>query len=153
MLANAASGLRFHGVARRAAEERARRWLDRFAVAHLEKRGVRGLSAGEAQRVSLARAFATEPAIMLLDEPFAAVDAPSRASLLPEVADVLRTSGASAIFVTHHLAEARVLADRVAVLFDGRIAQTGTMDDLMREPATAEVDAFFRYSHLGTARS
>jgi tungstate transport system ATP-binding protein len=148
VLANASSGLRFRGVPRREAEERARRWLERFSVAHLERRGVRGLSAGEAQRVSLARAFATEPNVMLLDEPFAAVDAPSRASLLPEVAEVLRASGASAILVTHHLAEARVMADRVAVMFAGRIVQVGSMEELLTSPANAEVEAFFRFSRL-----
>lgn len=152
VLVNAASGLRFHGVGRREAEDVAREWLTRFAVGHLEKRGVRGLSAGESQRVSLARAFATGPKVLLLDEPFAALDAPSRASLLPDVQSRLREAGTSAIFVTHHLAEAQVLADRVAVMFDGRIHQTGTLEELLDAPANDAVRDFLTLGRLGGHR-
>jgi tungstate transport system ATP-binding protein len=152
VLANASSGLRFHGVPKREAEDRARSWLAKYAVKHLEKRGVRGLSAGEAQRVSLARAFATSPSVLLLDEPFAALDAPSRASLLPTVAATLHELGTGAIFVTHHLAEAHVLADRVAVMFDGRIVQIGTADELFANPANEQVHDFLTHGRLGGLR-
>lgn len=153
VLANAASGLRFHGVNKREADRRARLWLERFSVGHLEKRGVRGLSAGEAQRVSLARAFATEPAILLLDEPFAALDAPSRAALLPEVAAQLRATSASAVFVTHHLAEAHVLADRVGVMFDGELVRIDVLTELLANPIDRRVADFLTLGHLGNLRA
>lgn len=153
VLTNAMSGLRFHGAPRREAQERARFWLARFGVDHLARRGVRGLSAGEAQRVSLARAFATEPSVLLLDEPFAALDAPSRAALLPEVATTLRETRTGAIVVTHHLAEAHVLADRVAVMFDGRIVQIGPVEELFANPATEQVRDFLTQGRLGGHRT
>ena len=123
VLANAASGLRFRGVRRREAERRAQQWLAQFGVDHLARHNARTLSGGEAQRVSLARAFAVEPALLLLDEPFAALDPATRDALQPELADRLRETRTAAVIVTHDAADTRVLADRLLVLTDGSIAQ------------------------------
>jgi tungstate transport system ATP-binding protein len=136
---NAASGLRFRGVPPRDAKAQALSWLERFGVGNLARRAARSLSGGEAQRVALARAFAVEPVLLLLDEPFAALDAPTRAELIPDLAAQLRATGTAAVIVTHDPAEARLLGDRLGVMNDGRIAQIGSVDEVVRQPVSAEI--------------
>jgi len=128
VVANAASGLRFRGVGRRDAEHRARGWLAQFGVGHLAARNARTLSGGEAQRVSLARAFAVEPELLVLDEPFAGLDAATRETIVPELAMQLRETRTAAVIVTHDASEAVALADRLLVLVDGRIARCERTD-------------------------
>lgn len=139
VLANAAAGLRFHGCPREESRRRAGAWLERFGVGQLSERRARGLSGGEASRVTLARAFATEPAILLLDEPFRALDAPTRASLLPTLRQRLRETGAAAVLVTHDLDEAFTFGDRVAVMERGRIVASGNAPGLIARPPSREV--------------
>lgn len=148
VLANVASGLRFRRVGRQEAERTATAWLDRFGVAHLAGRSVRTLSGGEAQRVSLARAFATGPEMLLLDEPFAALDPPTRAALVPDLAAQLRATGTAAIIVTHDQAEALSLGDRLGVLLGGRIAQLGAPADVVARPGTVAVASFLGVANL-----
>jgi len=100
------------------------------------------LSGGERQRIALARALAPEPAAVLLDEPFAALDATLRESLRQDVVAILRAAGASALLVTHDQAEALSLADRVAVMRDGAIEQVGTPEEIYEAPANRWVAAF-----------
>ncbi len=138
-LANAAAGLRFQGIARGEAERRAMLWLERFGVGHLASQRARTLSGGEAARVALARAFATEPALLLLDEPFAALDPPTRAALLPALREELRQAGTAALLVTHDLDEAFACGDRLTVLLDGRIAASGAPGDLLDHPPSRAV--------------
>jgi len=94
------------------------------------------LSGGERQRVALARALAPDPEVVLLDEPFASLDAGLREALREEVAAILRAAGASALFVTHDQEEALSLADVVAVMRDGRIEQSGTPEEVYGRPAS-----------------
>jgi iron(III) transport system ATP-binding protein len=94
------------------------------------------LSGGERQRVALARALAIEPAVVLLDEPFASLDASLRTSLREEVADILRRTGASALFVTHDQQEALSLADRITLLRDGCVEQEGPPEEIYAHPAS-----------------
>jgi osmoprotectant transport system ATP-binding protein len=101
----------------------------------------RELSGGEAQRVGVARALAVEPRVLLMDEPFAAVDAIVRASLQDEIARVHRELGTTIVFVTHDVDEALRLADRVVVMNAGRVVQAGPPDDLLQHPA----DDFVRH--------
>jgi iron(III) transport system ATP-binding protein len=112
------------------------------------------LSGGERQRVALARALATEPDIVLLDEPFASLDAGLRAALREEVATILREAGASALLVTHDQEEALSLADEVVVLRDGRVEQAGTPQDVYAHPTTRWVAEFLGAADVvpGTAR-
>ncbi|MFN8594373.1 MAG: ABC transporter ATP-binding protein [Thermomicrobiales bacterium] len=152
VLANAAAGLRFTGVPRAEAAQRARIWLDRFGVAPLADRRARRLSGGEAARVALARAFATEPALLLLDEPFSALDAPSRAVLLPELTDHLRGTGAAAMLITHDLDEAFTFGDRIVVLHEGRIAAAGFPADLLVRPPTCQVAELLGIENILWAR-
>lgn len=121
VLANAASGLRFRGMGGRESEQRAGEWLDRFGVAHLAKRNTRDLSGGEARRVSLARAFAIEPAILLLDEPFAGLDTETKTVLLPLLADRLRETNVTTLLVTHDPWESDILTQSRITLRAGRI--------------------------------
>ena len=93
------------------------------------------LSGGQQQRVGLARALAAEPELMLLDEPFGALDPLTRDRLQQEFQQIRRSLGLTAIFVTHDMVEALVLGDRIAVLDAGRLAQVGTPGDLLRSPA------------------
>ena len=139
VLANAAAGLRFRGRPRIEAETRARTWLERFGVAHLTNRRARTLSGGEAARVALARAFATEPAMLLLDEPFSALDAPTRSSLLPALRQRLHETGTAAVLVTHDRDEAFAFADRIAVMEAGRIVACGDAPSLIAYPPSHQV--------------
>ena len=145
---NVALGLRLHGLPR---AERARRvplWLERTGVAHLAGRPARALSGGEQRRVSLARALALEPLVLFMDEPFAALDAPSRATLLGDLPGWLRAAGCAVLLVTHDRDEALHLADGVAVLFDGRVRQHGPVDEVFARPADADVAAFLGVENI-----
>jgi osmoprotectant transport system ATP-binding protein len=97
------------------------------------------LSGGQRQRVAVARALAAEPTVILLDEPFGALDAITRADLQSAFADIRRSLHTSALLVTHDLNEAFLLADRIVVLRQGRIEQEATPDELRRAPATEYV--------------
>jgi osmoprotectant transport system ATP-binding protein len=120
-------------------------------VATFGKRWPRELSGGQRQRVAIARALASRPRIMLMDEPFGALDAITRAEL-HEVYQQLRLEmGITTLLVTHDLHEAVVLCDRIAVLRNGRIEQTATPEQLIEAPATAYVRALVERARLRAA--
>jgi iron(III) transport system ATP-binding protein len=100
------------------------------------------LSGGQQQRVALARALAPEPALVLLDEPFSALDTSLRASVRADVRSALEAAGATAVLVTHDQQEALSMADQVAVMRDGRIVQAASPDDLYARPADLDVATF-----------
>ena len=139
---NVASGLRFRGVPDDEIRARVARWLDRLGIGHLRDRPARQVSSGEAQRVGLARAFVLEPDLLLLDEPFASVDAATRAQLLDDLDDLLRTTPVACVMVTHDLDEAVRVGDRLAVLLDGQVRQEGAPEAVLAAPVDAEVAAF-----------
>ena len=150
--ANVGLGLALRGVPARQRAERVRRWLARFGVEGLARRSARHLSGGEAQRVSLARAFALEPEVLLLDEPFSALDQPTRESLLGELAAVIRETGVTAVFVTHDRDEAARVADCVAVLAGGRLRQVGPTVEVFTAPADETVAAYVGVETVAPAR-
>ena len=115
---------------------------DMLAIGPLLDRPVRGLSGGEQQRVALARALAPKPSILLLDEPFAAVDPATRQVLRRELRELHEREGITTLQVTHDFDEALRLGDLVAVLSEGRIAQSGTPEQVFRYPNTAFVARF-----------
>ncbi|HEX9204803.1 MAG TPA: ABC transporter ATP-binding protein [Candidatus Deferrimicrobiaceae bacterium] len=139
---NAEAGLRLRNVPKAEAARRAGEMLGRLQVAHLSGRSARTLSGGEAQRVSLARAFAVDPDVLFLDEPFSALDPGSREGIVDDLEAALRESGATAVFVTHDRGEALRLGDRIAVMIGGRVAQVGTPDEVMNRPADGDVASF-----------
>lgn len=134
VLENAASGLRLRGVGKEQARERAAHWLERLGIGHLAKRPSHQLSGGEAQRVSLARALAMEPRLLLLDEPFAPLDVLTKGGLLKDLRRMLAETSATAILVTHDVTEVAHLADRLAVLEAGRLVQEGAPREVFAAP-------------------
>ena len=134
---NVALGLRFRRLPRAEVEERVAPWLERLHIAHLRDRPAAQLSGGEAQRVSLARALVLDPELLLLDEPFAALDAPTRHDLLAEFAEILGQARVTTVFASHDRGEALALGDRVAVLLGGRLAQLGPAEEIFVRPASS----------------
>jgi len=123
------------GLARRATrrsrQQQVDAWLQRFRVGHLAGRKPGTFSGGEAQRVALARALATTPRVVLLDEPFSALDRPLRRELAQEVRGLLRELGVPVILVTHDREEARSMGDRFVLLDQGgRVMRSGAIGDL-----------------------
>lgn len=139
---NIAAGLKFRQVPRAEMKARIAEWLERLGILQLRDRPAHDLSGGEAQRVSLARAFVLQPDLILLDEPFSALDAPTRARLVSDLKAILSSAGTSAIFITHDLDEALTLSDRVAVLMKGQLRQVGSPQEIFAQPADPEVAHF-----------
>jgi molybdate transport system ATP-binding protein len=135
VLANVAFGPRSRGLSRREAAAAARRWLDEVGVGELAGRRPRQLSGGQAQRVAVARALATEPRLLLLDEPMAALDVAVR----PELRQTLRRvlADRTTVLVTHDVLDALLLADRVVVLDRGRVVEDGRAADVLARPRSA----------------
>ncbi len=138
VLDNVAFGPRLRGASRREARETARRYLALVHLEHLGARRSRQLSGGQQQRVALARALATEEQVLLLDEPFSALDAGLRRSMHDLLEEVRAALAPTVVMVTHDLDEA-ALADRVAVIDHGRLPQVGTVSSLYRRPASVMV--------------
>ena len=133
-LENIAFGLRARRVPRGEARRRAADWLDRVGLGDVAAHRPSQLSGGQAQRVALARALATEPAVLLLDEPLAAVDASARVQLRRLLREELRGYPGSRMIVTHDPIEAAALADELLVIEDGRVTQRGPLAEVTAHP-------------------
>ena len=136
---NVAFGLRARGVRRTEARRDAASWLQRVGLDGREQARPKELSGGQAQRVALARALATQPAMLLLDEPLAALDANTRNEVRRDLRRHLATFPGVRLLITHDPVDAAVLADHVIVLDNGRVAQTGTPAEITRRPRTGWV--------------
>jgi tungstate transport system ATP-binding protein len=147
---NVAAGLKIRRLPAAVIRERVTSCMERFRIAHLADRSARKLSGGEAQRTSLARAFATRPEVILLDEPFASLDPPTRQALMDDLEQVLRESGTAALIATHDQSEALRLADRMMVMNNGAIIQAGTPAEVMTNPANTFVASFVGMENLLT---
>ena len=139
---NVASGLRIRGVGRAEIERTVAGYLELFGIDHLVRRSARKLSGGEAQRTSLARAFVTKPEIVFLDEPFSSLDLPTREGLIGDLERILHETRTTAVVATHDQTEALRLADRMAVMNEGRIVQIGPVAEVMNRPADGFVASF-----------
>ncbi len=136
---NVAFGPRARGTDRRTAHQRAATWLARLGIDELAGRKPRELSGGQAQRVAIARALATDPQLLLLDEPFASLDVGVAATLRIELAAHLQDFAGVTLLVTHDALDAQTLANRVVVIEDGRIVQQGTPGEVAARPVTDHV--------------
>jgi iron(III) transport system ATP-binding protein len=147
----AAANIAF-GLPRAGRAERVAQMLDIVSLTGLGQRHPHQLSGGQQQRVALARALAPRPELLLLDEPFSALDAALRAELRTEVAATLRRAGTTAILVTHDVDEALAFGDVIAVMRDGRIAQIGSGPELFHRPADAGTARALGEANIVTAR-
>lgn len=139
---NVASGLKIRGMKKSEIHDRVMEQLDRFGISHLKDRSAKTLSGGEAQRTSLARAFSIQPEILLLDEPFASLDPPTRDSLIEDLEHILRQTKTTAILATHDRIEALRLSDQIAVMNQGKILQMGFPAEVMNQPVDEFVASF-----------
>src|SRR5439155_1605134 len=139
VLENVAFGLRSRGVGRTTATARARSWLDRVGLGPAANRKPGSLSGGQAQRVALVRALATDPALLLLDEPMAALDVSTRVELRRELRQHLESFRGVRLLVTHDPVEAMAMADRLIVLGHGRVLQTGSPAEVTQRPRSRYV--------------
>jgi putative spermidine/putrescine transport system ATP-binding protein len=140
--ANVAYGLKMRGLPRQEIARRVRDTLALVKLTGLEDRRPRQLSGGQQQRVALARALVINPKVLLLDEPFSALDRNLRASMQVELREIQRKLGVTTIFVTHDQGEALSLSDRVAVMSEGRIRQVGTPSEIYTIPCERFVASF-----------
>jgi tungstate transport system ATP-binding protein len=139
---NVTLGLRMRGMKGADMTKRARYWLERLGIDSLSNQNARTLSGGEAQRASLARAFVLQPEILFLDEPFAAVDTPTRQVLFGDMLNILQDTRCTTVMVTHDRSEAQNLAHRIAILMNGRIVQSGTPKEIFASPADEVIARF-----------
>ncbi|MFE7959578.1 ABC transporter ATP-binding protein [Streptomyces sp. NPDC057413] len=146
--ANVAFGLRMHGTAKSEQSERVRQLLDLVGLPGAGRRAVGALSGGEQQRVALARALAPRPRLLMLDEPLGQLDRSLRERLVVELRELFGRLGTTVLAVTHDQGEAFALADRVVVMRDGRIAQSGTPLEVWQHPADAFVARFLGFDNV-----
>lgn len=146
--ANVAFGLRMHGVAKGERDARVGELLELVGLPGAARRAVAALSGGEQQRVALARALAPRPRLLMLDEPLGQLDRSLRERLVVELRELFGRLGTTVLAVTHDQGEAFALADRVVVMRDGRIAQSGTPLDVWRRPADAFVARFLGFENV-----
>jgi tungstate transport system ATP-binding protein len=141
---NIALGLKFRKMDKNETLERVHKWAKAMGVDKLLERNASQLSGGEAQRVSLARAFVLDPELLLMDEPFSAVDPQTREKLLQDLSRVLAEDHRTTIFVTHNLKEAAQFGDRVVVIIGGKLKQAGKPEQIKENPADESVRDFAR---------
>jgi putative spermidine/putrescine transport system ATP-binding protein/spermidine/putrescine transport system ATP-binding protein len=150
--ANVGYGLRMRGLSKAEIGRRVRDALALVKLAGYDDRRPRQLSGGQQQRVALARALVINPKVLLLDEPFSALDKNLRASMQVELRDIQQKLGVTTIFVTHDQSEALSLSDRLAVMSEGRIRQLGTPEDVYRRPSDRFVASFVGDTNVLRAR-
>ncbi|MCG6536811.1 MAG: ABC transporter ATP-binding protein, partial [Syntrophales bacterium LBB04] len=149
---NVASGLKIRGIAQDEIKRVVEEYLERFGISHLVNRSARKLSGGEAQRTSLARAFAVRPEIIFLDEPFSSLDPPTREALMEDLERILRETRTTTIMATHDQIEALRLSDHIAVMNLGKIVQIGSPAEVMNNPVDEFVASFVGMETVFTDR-
>ena len=152
---NIAFGLRMRRVGKAETARRVAEMLELVSLPGYADRRAGELSGGQEQRVSLARALVTDPSVLLLDEPLSALDAALRVQMRALVREIQQRLGVTAVFVTHDQEEAVVLADRIALMLDGRVEQQGRPRDFYEKPATVRAAQFFGTENLlvGTVKA
>jgi ABC-type Fe3+/spermidine/putrescine transport system ATPase subunit len=148
VIENVGFGLRMARVGKSERQTRAQEALDLVGLGTFSTRAVSALSGGQAQRVAIARALVNKPSVLLLDEPLGALDLKLRKRLQTELALIQRQVGTTFVFVTHDQEEAMALADRIAILNEGRIEQIGTPEQIYRHPASLFAADFIGESNI-----
>lgn len=131
---NVAAGLKIRKVSKSLIKEKVNFWLEQFGISHLAKKNAHQLSGGEAQRVNLARALILEPEVLYLDEPFSALDYPTKVKLLKDFKEIIKQTKTTTIFVSHDISEIQFMSDRLAILMDGNIVQIGSTAAVLNNP-------------------
>ncbi|MCL6570583.1 MAG: ATP-binding cassette domain-containing protein [Bacillus sp. (in: Bacteria)] len=131
---NVAIGLTLRGIPKNIIKEKVAHWLDLFGISHLAKKNVFYLSGGEAQRVNLARAMIVEPEILFLDEPFAALDFPTKIRLMEDFKQIIEGAKTTTVFVSHDLMEIHYLTHRLDIIVNGEVKQSGPTPRVLEQP-------------------
>ncbi|MGA9227626.1 MAG: ABC transporter ATP-binding protein [Mesobacillus sp.] len=134
---NVAIGLKLRKLPRQEIKNKVLYWLEKFQISHLAKKHAHHLSGGEAQRVNLARAMVLEPEVLFLDEPFSALDFPTKVQLLKDIKTIIHQTKTTTVFVSHDLMELKYLADTLAILMDGELKQSGPTAEVLSSPNTS----------------
>ena len=134
---NIALGLKIRRVPRREIKDKVEYWLETFHIPHLINKHAYQLSGGEAQRVNLARAMILEPEVLCLDEPFSALDFPTKMKLIHDFKYILDSTHTTAIFVSHDLLEMKSLTHQLFILMNGELVQHGNTNDVINHPNEA----------------
>jgi len=142
---NVAIGLKIRGLSKEIIRERVDYWLEQFGVSHLIKQLARSLSGGEAQRVSLARAFALEPDILFLDEPFSALDAPTKEGLRLDLGQVFKATQTTTVLVSHDFKDIAHLTNRALILLNGQVMAEGSPSELLKSPKAPQKEEVERF--------
>ncbi|WP_462411072.1 ATP-binding cassette domain-containing protein [Neobacillus sp. Marseille-QA0830] len=138
---NVAIGLTLRKVPKMVIKEKVNHWLELFGIRHLAKKNALYLSGGEAQRVNLARAMIVEPEILFLDEPFSALDFPTKIKLMEDFKQIMAETQTTAVFVSHDIMEVHYLTNQLAIIVDGEVKQTGPTSQVLKHP-NASVQSF-----------
>lgn len=141
---NVATGLTLRGLPKRVIMDKTYHWLERFGVEHLANRHARTLSGGEAQRVSLARALVTDPKVLFLDEPFSALDLPTKRKLLADFREILQETNISTFFISHDWQEITYLCTDIILLYQSRVIKTLPLDDVELGGLPNELSEFLK---------
>lgn len=131
---NIAIGLSLRKVPKSIIKEKVAHWLDLFGISHLAKKNALYLSGGEAQRVNLARAMIIEPEILFLDEPFSALDFPTKIKLMEDFKRIIETAQTTAVFVSHDLMEINYLTNWLSIMVNGEVKQSGPTPMVLEHP-------------------
>jgi tungstate transport system ATP-binding protein len=134
---NVAIGLKLRKVPKATIKEKVTLWMEQFQISHLAKKNVHFLSGGEAQRVNLARAMIVEPEILFLDEPFSALDFPTKIKLMDDFKGIIEEAGTTTAFVSHDLMEINYLTSTLAIIVNGEIKQFGPTQRVLEHPNSA----------------
>ncbi|MEH7483717.1 ATP-binding cassette domain-containing protein [Neobacillus drentensis] len=131
---NIAIGLTLRKVSKSVIKEKVGHWMELFGISHLAKKNALYLSGGEAQRVNLARAMIVEPEILFLDEPFSALDFPTKIRLMEDFKQIIENAKTTAVFVSHDLMEVNYLTKQLAIIVNGEVKQVGLTPRVLEHP-------------------
>lgn len=131
---NVALGLKLRKVNKKEINEKVAYWLEKFNITHLAKKHAKSLSGGEAQRVNLARALILSPEVLFLDEPFSALDFPTKVQLIYDLKDILKDTKTTTFFVSHDLLEINHLTKSLALIINGKVVQFGPTKEVIAAP-------------------